>query len=152
LGDRHACARLADGDVYCWGENDQLQLGRVGSDPSPTPLRVDVGGPRAHGLAAGSNHTCAALEDGRIACWGANGAGQLGPGTALGPGLLPVVHYLDAPATQISAGGNTTCALTEGAHDVFCWGSNVHGQLGNGRLMSGEVPDATLTRSVACAF
>jgi alpha-tubulin suppressor-like RCC1 family protein len=62
------------------------------------------------------------------------------------------VQEWDAPATQISAGGNTTCALTEGAHDVFCWGSNVHGQLGNGRLMSGEVPDATLTRSVACAF
>ena len=66
--------------VWCWGRNDDGQLG----DGTTTERRVPT---RVPGLAdvvevdAGAAHTCALRAGGRIVCWGANAEGQLGDGT-----------------------------------------------------------------------
>ena len=36
----HACARLTDGRVACWGSNDRGQLGDGGLDHEPRPVAV----------------------------------------------------------------------------------------------------------------
>ncbi len=50
-----------------------------------------------------------------------------------------------AGAIDISAGLNTTCAIT-GDGDVFCWGANLQGQLGNGdsSVEYADTPSLTL--------
>jgi alpha-tubulin suppressor-like RCC1 family protein len=40
VGDDHTCALLADDTLWCWGHNDEGQLGNGGKIDSPLPVRV----------------------------------------------------------------------------------------------------------------
>jgi alpha-tubulin suppressor-like RCC1 family protein len=76
--------------VYCWGSNDQGQLGNGTTTDSAEPVPVQgLLGP-VTALAAGFDFTCA-IANQRIVCWGNNDHGQLGNGsTADSPVPLPV--------------------------------------------------------------
>jgi alpha-tubulin suppressor-like RCC1 family protein len=84
-GVSHTCALLDDGTVTCFGRNNS---GQVGPNPGTTeeevrsPVAVTglPGRPVALGAGSTAQHTCAVLEDGAVACWGRNHAGQLGNG------------------------------------------------------------------------
>lgn len=68
-GSTHACARLARGEVACWGQNDHGQLGDGTTKESRAPLLVrGLPGP-ATALSLGLEKSCA-LVDGRVLCWG----------------------------------------------------------------------------------
>jgi alpha-tubulin suppressor-like RCC1 family protein len=131
LGGRHSCAILADGGVVCWGANDQGQLG-AGTRPVVPGHPIDVVLPgNAAALTAGDAHTCAALTDGTVYCWGANTKGQLGqPLSATAPVLVPGLGSVAGIGRVLAAGVNHTCAISGGA--VICWGDNALGQLGTG--------------------
>jgi len=87
-GEKHTCALLDSGGVRCWGDNEFGQLGYghtddIGIENTPeevgdVPL-ADPGIKAVH-IAAGGNHTCAALTSGAVRCWGRNDVGQLGLG------------------------------------------------------------------------
>ncbi|MEZ5100269.1 MAG: CARDB domain-containing protein [Thermoleophilia bacterium] len=93
---------------------------------------------QAGAIDAGSDHTCAILDDGTVRCWGANAKGQLGYGDTAPvgddetPGSVgPVDLGAGRTATAITAGSEHTCAILDtGA--VRCWGDNSVGQLGYG--------------------
>lgn len=82
----------------------------------------------------GGGHSCAALFDGRVLCWGDNNAGQLGTGN-LAPSLTPVgvppyaFAANDPPVLGLAAGDSHTCVLGRSGK-IFCTGSNQYGQLG----------------------
>jgi hypothetical protein len=86
-GRTHTCV-LREGapseGVKCFGGDGALgQLG--GTPPGAGEL---MGVPLTLGavsVAAGADHACVVLGDGSLACWGANGSGQLGDGTASTP-------------------------------------------------------------------
>jgi alpha-tubulin suppressor-like RCC1 family protein len=80
-GELHTCAILAGGMAACWGDNQGGGLGNgTTGNVSATPVPVS-GLPSAVAITAGLDFTCALLADGRVACWGLNGSGQLGDGT-----------------------------------------------------------------------
>lgn len=139
-GGEHTCA-LAGGVVYCFGQDEYGQIGDgasgIGVD-RPTPVAVALpeeataivaGGPHF-----GSGHSCALLASGAVWCWGANVGGQIGNGES-GFGALVSkpfhVSKLGGVAVALAAGGNHTCALQSGG-DVFCWGYDDSGQIGDG--------------------
>ena len=136
-GYAHACARMSDGSVRCWGSNTSGQLGDGTNVNRPTPVQVPglVG---VMELSAGGYHTCARLGDGTVQCWGRNQFGALGNGTindsstpTTVPGLTGVV--------ELSAGHYHTCArLRDGT--VRCMGRNTNGQLGDGTTADQYVP------------
>ncbi len=146
-GTLHACALLETGAVKCWGANFNGTLGQGdtehrGDEPGEMGqnlLAVDLGQP-ATAVAAGSAHSCALLEDGRIKCWGSNLHGQLGYGDTMARGdntgemgskLLTLDLGPGETAIAITAGGDFSCALlTSGG--LKCWGRNHNGQLGLG--------------------
>lgn len=80
----------------------------------------------AQQLASGDHHVCVLFEDGRVACQGANGLGQLGIGKSSESEPLVLSH---APVARlIAAGGDHTCVTPGGS--VVCWGDNARAALG----------------------
>jgi alpha-tubulin suppressor-like RCC1 family protein len=129
----HGCLLAADRAAWCFGYNEDGQLGDGTTTNSPTPVQVTGGGTFA-ALAAGDTFTCGRTSGGGVSCWGSNDDGQLGDGTRDGrsaPGAVAVTGVVD-----LRAAGETACAL-DGDGAVFCWGDNDQGQLGR------PGPDAT---------
>jgi alpha-tubulin suppressor-like RCC1 family protein len=109
-------------------------------------------------LAAGLIHTCARkVSEGKVRCWGDNGAGQIGDGISFDAGDRPsvlkpqeVVGISDAIA--VASGGSFSCALHKGG-TVSCWGVNTFGELGDGTTdrSSSPVDVKGVTNAIAIA-
>ena len=130
-GGRHTCARLPDGTLSCWGRNMNGQLGDGATVSRDRPGPVPALESNVRAVAAGATHTCAVLADGSVSCWGAirNGAIlPMGPPMQLLPAPIPGV----AMAGKLAAGDSHACAISGG--QVFCWGMNDLGQLGDRSL------------------
>lgn len=160
-GSAHTCALLEDSTIRCWGYAVYGQLGYGNiqdidyANLPGTAGAVSVGGPVAD-IAAGIRHTCAALENGHVRCWGSNYRGALGyPGEVLiGDVSLPsdqppvLLLYqsefgiLFVPTIALSVGTLHGCSL-HATGELACWGANSsdqiwstdRGQLGYGHGM-----------------
>lgn len=100
---------------------------------------------RALDLAAGGNHTCSILSNGEMWCWGDNGKGQLGIGSATpSSSASPKLVQGLTGARQVSLGMGSTCAVNA-ANELRCWGDNSAGQLGTGGNVPLLAPPVTAT-------
>lgn len=85
-GGHHTCGLTTTSEVYCWGRNSDLQLGRGpasgGGGDSSVPVKVQggalPGGVTFTSISAGMHHSCAVGTDGAAYCWGSNIFGALG--------------------------------------------------------------------------
>jgi alpha-tubulin suppressor-like RCC1 family protein len=133
-GAAHTCAVLPDSTAACWGDNTSGKLGSGGTPKLSIPLTVP-GLDQVASITAGQAHTCALSLSGTVSCWGSNIQGQLGIGlTADQPTPAPVLGLTDVIALKAKY-SNTTCALKANG-TVSCWGSNVHGGIGDGAVSS----------------
>lgn len=88
-------------------------------------------------ISTGHTHTCAINLDEQAFCWGSNQYGQLGNGTNTSSNRQSAVIMPDnVKFVQIDAGEAYTCALST-KNQVYCWGDNDNGQLGNGQRGKG---------------
>lgn len=143
-GRGHSCALLESKNVVCWGGNGSGQLGDGSGNNSATPVQVSGLGNVKKVLTASSawmndGCSCALLESGTVKCWGANPYGTLGNNdNSVTYSLVPVdvfgltgIEDLALGYGNDSNGNGTACAL-HGSGDLFCWGSNSTGMIGNG--------------------
>jgi regulator of chromosome condensation (RCC1) repeat-containing protein/PASTA domain-containing protein len=135
----------SDGTVWGWGFNDFHQLGDLGQPYSFTPVQIHGLPPGIVQVAAGLYHGAAVAADGSLWTWGGNGAGALGYPTP-GTDSSPTPHRVPglAGVKQVAAGIGFTVALRSGG-EVWTWGSNNQGQLGDGTLTSRTTPARNLT-------
>jgi len=142
------CA-LSAGATWCWGWNVH---GQVGSGPvggtSNAPAQIPSNR-QFVAITLDISHACGLTASDSIFCWGSNIHGQLaadtlqtprcGSGTGFFCTVSPVYSAPGLVATRVSAGSTHTCALTA-AGEVYCWGSNEYGVLGNSNALGGRVP------------
>ncbi len=128
-GQEHGCAIKSDGTLWCWGKNDDGQLGVGDYKSRATPAQVRLEG-TVTAVSCGHFHTCALKADRSAWCWGQNAYGQLGDGAKQNRNL-PVRAPLFFPPASLFAGGRHTCAL-KADRSLYCWGFNFYGQLGDG--------------------
>jgi alpha-tubulin suppressor-like RCC1 family protein len=131
-GTGFTCGMSTNGRAFCWGSNLHGQLGDETLDDRPTPTAVH-GGRRFVQLAVGNSHVCGITVETRGYCWGRGAEGQLGVGAfdGIDHGQKPRAVVGGFSFDQITAGGLHSCGVTTG-NDLYCWGSNSKGQLGNG--------------------
>lgn len=133
----HACAVLGTGQVYCWGNNTDGQVGNgLAGTVEALPVLVALPSPAVQVTCGGNPttvaaHTCALLADGSVFCWGTGQSGQLGNGSLSNSPVPKPVPLPSGAATQVTAGSSHSCAATDAG--LFCWGNNSVGQLGNGQ-------------------
>jgi len=126
LGAFHSCAILGDGRLKCWGNNEYTQLG-PGDDAAVGDSAAELGSNLpavlldASAVAAGDRHTCA-IRTGSVLCWGANDAGQLGPGVSISTSAAPVRVAIEGQAIGLCAAGTVNAALMEDGN-IHTWGS-----------------------------
>ncbi|HEX3234382.1 MAG TPA: hypothetical protein VHR41_09295 [Gemmatimonadales bacterium] len=138
-GPSHTCAVTTADVAFCWGSNE---LGKLGNPFSLTgfnrltPLRVS-GGLHFQQVIAGALHTCGATTGNQGYCWGANGNGELGTGTATGSSApVPVAGGLHFRMVVAGGGlilipseeqeGGYSCGLTTD-NLAYCWGEKPFG-------------------------
>jgi Regulator of chromosome condensation (RCC1) repeat len=135
----NVCA-TAGGMGYCWGAvaghlNSPTHLSRALPKPMVVPEPIvysattSILETRRWQLPA---RWCAIAVSGAVYCWGLNESGQAGNGKADYAFDAVGVVGLPGPAAQVKVTRDTTCALLTSGK-IYCWGSNVDGQLGNGR-------------------
>lgn len=146
-GDNHSAVVDSDGGLYTWGFNGSFfsgggMLGHGNRDAVATPKRVeslDEEGIQVRTVTAGELHTAILTIDGEVMTCGAGEYGRLGLGGALDEHtFLPVDYLSDVDVTQLVSGHAFSIALTEQG-DLFGWGRNDQGQLGQGGTMSLDV-------------
>jgi alpha-tubulin suppressor-like RCC1 family protein len=146
-GEAHTCGVDLAQRAWCWGRNQEGQLGRgpFSSYFPPTPVNTtDL----FKEVSVGGLHTCGITIGGGIRCWGYNAAGQIGDGSTASSGLpvnvgngfrtdpLVIFHSPDPdfplpPGPFLAAGYDHSCAITTGG-PTLCWGLNEYGQIGDG--------------------
>lgn len=160
VGNTHTCAIAQDGSdantrrAYCWGRNDNGQLGTGNTNDSLIPLAVSVASPSAlqsggaaktvTDITAGNGFTCALTSDGLVSCWGVNGSGQLGNLSTSNSSIPVAVSTRSTPApasalynkqvqslAKIKGDATTMCVITTEERGA-CWGEGITGQRGDG--------------------
>jgi alpha-tubulin suppressor-like RCC1 family protein len=146
VGPNFACGHTGlSGPVWCWGAGESGQLGNGTTTSSSVPVRISST-LSFNTLAVGSNFACGIVgaldKDGPVWCWGANESGQLGNGTITNSSV-PVRIASSLTFSTLVAGPNFICGIVgrvDAAGQVWCWGANASGQLGNGATANSSVP------------
>ena len=136
-GTTHSCA-ASGSRIWCWGSNDDGQLG-IGTDQShPQPQEVFGVPGEILALSAGGFASCAATTAGTF-CWGygvifADGVDH----------LLPTkIEEMSGDVVAVDVGFGHLCVVTA-TGTVHCQGHNSYGELGNGDPDSDFVTASTL--------
>lgn len=153
-GGGHSMALTAGGLVWAWGNNASGQLGFN----NITTLRyrpTQVAGlPTAAKIAAGAGYSIAIDAAGNVWAWGDNSNRQLGFSNITTPyRYQPRLVPLISGVSQLAAGGSHVLALI--GSDVYAWGYNGYGELGDGTQLDRATPQKivfpTATAVVAIA-
>ena len=126
------------GSVACWGPGP------------PTWVEGTVG---ALGVAVADDHACSYVQPsnlpGQNFCWGENSAGQLGDGTTTSSQVA--VGVVGIPSNEnlfVGPSFNCSALAVLDTDDLWCWGLNRSGQLGDGTTTSSARPEKLTVPSI----
>jgi alpha-tubulin suppressor-like RCC1 family protein len=139
-GPSSTCAlRKSDGKPYCWGSNqfEMLGLGSTVTRITSPSAVVDTLLGASSEIKVGFSHSCAIkASNNKVYCWGRRFNGSIGDGSTQQfvnvstPSLIDD-SLLDA-ASQLDVSNTFSCAIKNSDNQLFCWGGNGDGQLGDG--------------------
>jgi alpha-tubulin suppressor-like RCC1 family protein len=137
-------ALLGNGTYYDWGENNQGQVGDGSTRDADAPARVAlpaaVTQPAQGGSLTSNGQTLVLLAGGALYAWGNDSVYQLGDGRTANeesPELINPPHGV--AYRTVATGGSTSYGITAGG-DVYAWGGNKGGQVGDGSTTPAQEP------------
>ncbi|HHT9121450.1 MAG TPA: RCC1 domain-containing protein [Candidatus Wunengus sp. YC63] len=137
-GGFHSLYLTEEGKIWAWGDNSkgQLGLGNTKSTNTPTELTIET----SFGIiTAGASHSLAIDADGNVYAWGDYSKEQLGTGTTTINTPTPIKIDELTEIKAVDAGEGHSLALDEDGN-IWVWGSNSAGQLGNGTTTASNKP------------
>jgi len=149
-GAAHSVAMSPNGKLCAWGDNDYGQLGNGTTDDSDRAKPVTVANVVFADIACGDNFTVALTNDGKIYAWGDNTFGQLGNGTNTASSTPQLIDVPGVTFTKIACGSGHVMALSSDGQ-LYAWGLNDYGQLGNGTTENAKTPQPITVSGVAFA-
>lgn len=141
---QNAGVLMSSGAYYDWGHNSAGQLGDGSTKNSNVPVRVNLPSSVSQVAQGGSltdnGQTLAMLANGTLYGWGHNDYHQLDPN---GPSAQRTPRQLSAPAgvtySRVASGGSTSYAISTSGN-VYAWGQNEVGQVGDGTTTEARTP------------
>jgi alpha-tubulin suppressor-like RCC1 family protein len=140
----------SNGTYYDWGFNRQGQLGNGTTGGfSDVPVQVKFPAAVTQVTEGGNDHlngqSLVMLSNGSVYAWGANTEGQLGTGNLVAESS-PVQITPPAGVTYetLATGADTSYAVSTAA-DVYAWGGNRAGQIGDGTTTPSKTPVKVLS-------
>ena len=162
-GSYHTLAIGDDGNLYTWGENYRGQLGDGTNNSNPTPKKITLAsGVKPTQIACGESYSMAIGSDGNLYTWGNGGFGQLGIEYTMYEShskSIPTKITLsnEIKPTQIACGAFHSIAIGNDG-ELYTWGNNQDGQLGDGTTAQRNIPTKIILESgvkptqIACGY
>jgi hypothetical protein len=144
------CGIDAFGDAWCWGYNQEGQVGNgtvTEREWNPQPVS---GGHKFRALAVGGNITCGLTGAGDpsgagdLLCWGTRWEPY---GDVVWESLVPELKHKGDGADDPFVDLGTGFCATGASGQVYCWGENGYGQVGDGSGGPGWVDRPTAVAS-----
>jgi alpha-tubulin suppressor-like RCC1 family protein len=123
FGFSHICGIMKNHTLWCYGFNEEGQLGDGTNEPSRAFKQVGSNSDWSY-ISAGYYYTCGIKFDGSLWCWGK------GP-LMFGWNKIPERVGMDTDWRTISTSSTHLCGI-KFDNTLWCWGRNESGQLGDG--------------------
>jgi alpha-tubulin suppressor-like RCC1 family protein len=134
-GANHSLALRSDGTIWAWGQF----CGPSSANTNIAALYVFGTPGEITSISAGVGFSLFLKNDGTVWGWGNNTNGQLGPNNTgtIFPSVIQVTGISNV--TCIAAGYSHSMAVRSDS-TVWTWGTNTHGELGDGTLIEKHSP------------
>jgi alpha-tubulin suppressor-like RCC1 family protein len=146
-GYQQACLLTMSGQVHCWGD-----LFNVRSDVAYPTRQMSLATTAAE-IAAGSPLACARLTNGQVQCWGVAYGDNGYTAHTVVDGSSAVLTNVTRIVARAATGAPAAhaCALRQNG-EVWCWGYNYNGEIGNGSSGGVTFEAATKVSSISNAI
>ncbi len=152
VGNSFSCGVRQNGEAWCWGSNSAGQLGNDNiAVNSNVPVRVSNISDFEK-IESGQSITCGVRKNGEAWCWGSDVYGKLGNGdilttTQAAPSKVRnISNIVDIAVPLFSQGA--VCAVSQKG-EVWCWGPDHLGQLGNGPTLTADQSTPTKVKNIS---
>ena len=140
------CGSTSMGRIYCWGANDQGQVGIGATSASgiTSPLAIDttdIGDTFFKDTCVGANFGMGLTIDGKIYTWGDDTYGTIGDAAGVTANAYrpTAVATTNGPYRDITCNALHACAINQSGK-IYCWGEGANGRLGTGSTTDQYVP------------
>ncbi len=133
-GSSFALALTSTGQVWAWGDGLAGDLGDGKTSNAFIPVHVAMpNGVKIASISTGCLHSLALTAGGQVLAWGNNKYGELGDDST-DPSDVPVRVELPRNFKAVAVAAGCFHSLALGADgEIFAWGNNQEGQLGDGQ-------------------
>lgn len=167
-GNSQACVSVSGGGAYCWGDNDNAQIGNGTREDALVPTAVSGLSGTVTVMAGGYSNMCA-VADGKAYCWGGNtgsGYNMIGDGTLHTYSWDPVTYetlpsnfnmtptavdtsgvLAGKTVTHVDMGDSHVCVIADEA--PYCWGEWESSEAGSDGYYMDTASPATVGGSFA---
>ena len=124
------------GQAWGWGYNKYGQLGNNSIICTCTPVSIQGAKKTFCQISVGNDNVSAIDKNGQIWCWGLNGYGELGDNSTVSRYTPVSIKGAKKTFCQISTGKFHYTLGLDNNGQIWGWGSNVNGYLGNNSTSS----------------